>query len=66
MKISAKCKICNKMDEFEAPLSGFEMRRRGRSWEEAFPDMPAERIVQMTTNVCPNCQTIDSPKDIIP
>lgn len=64
MKIKSKCRICGGVEEFEAPNSGFEKRRRGVSLVAAFPETPINRLAQMARSICPSCQLNAPPMEI--
>lgn len=59
VQVEAKCPACGKIDKFEVPRSGFDLRSRGANLIKAFPNLPIERIVQLAHHACPDCQLKD-------
>lgn len=57
VKVVSKCRKCKKIDTFEVPASGLKARSKGMKVDQAFPILSQERRSQLTTQVCPNCQT---------
>jgi len=58
VKVVSKCQKCGKVDEFLVPASGIRLRSKGVLIKDAFPDLPAHRLVQLAEHVCPTCQGV--------
>jgi hypothetical protein len=56
VRVNSKCKNCKQIDHFDVPEEGLKARRKGVPLSKAFPNLPVERLVQLSRHICPPCQ----------
>lgn len=55
-RVESKCPICKVVDKFIVPKTGMLARSKGKSIEDAFPNIHIDRRKQLADHVCPGCR----------